>query len=234
MSKLTGMGLVLGSLMFASAANATVILDGSSSGTFTNYSTTSGNFLSGSTSTELLWGATPSSDTLSTVSTSFNATGAVTDLHLAELQMQVYNNPTCASCGFQYNVAFNVTTPSGALTTYSFTLDLGVSGTGVNSTNDITQLAILNAVPPFPISIDLGGGYTLTDFGFVAAGGTYSNGTWTVTGHNGTIADLFLVGDITFSQIQQVPEPASIALLGSGLLALSGLFWRRRRPRLVE
>lgn len=80
----------------------------------------------------------------------------------------------------------------------------------------------------------------LTDLG--PLGGAFSSGTGTSTSFDSTLYSLTLVVDIThrgldlssFDAEMKVPEPASVALLGVGLLALGFFSFGRRRTQPQE
>ncbi len=225
------------SLTFSGQTNATPILQGNTAGT--NFSGYSG-FTSAS-ATELIWNA----GTLTIDPLTFSATGATTGLNLAELVMTVDNNPAVTG-SFNYNVVLNITNPSLGPSTFVFPLDVSATGTGVSSSNSVSNLVLAASLPSFPASIDLGNGYALTDFAFgdlVASGSnadtstSFSGGDWSLTGHsegrNGPAgADLFLTADVVAltgvsSQDQSVPEPASAAFFGTAI----GMGWLLRRRR---
>ena len=154
--------------------------------------------------------------------------------------MTVDNNPS-ASATFAYNLVLDLTTPALGPDTFLFDLGISASGSGVNSKNSVTSLVLSSSSPAFPTSINLGNGFSLTNFAFeavnvdAAGGTTFSNGDWSVIGHQDQSADLFLTADvIPTNQAQQVqaPEPASLVLFGSGLLALGAV--RRSRKNKVR
>ena len=218
------------SFAFSGMANATTILAGNTTGT--TFSSCTG--CATSSTTELTWnGGTLTNDPLT-----FSATGVTAvPLQLAELQMTVDNNPS-GTPSFNYNLVLAITTPALPSGTYVFDLGITTGGTGVNSNNNVTNLVFSSSSPAFPTSINLGGGFELTNFGFDAvnvnaAGGTsFSSGEWSVTGHQGQEANLFLVADVVSTLNNdpiQVPEPASLMIFGSALLAFPAIYWARKK-----
>ena len=230
-SQLILAGALAGALGFAATqSQASVILSGNSdSSSFTGCN---GTGCPSGSSQSITLGSTAGGggpSTLSIVSDSFSATGATTGINLADLSLVVGQKPGSGdgTLSFSYNIVLSFTIPGGTTTD---TIALALSGNGSGGSNGVTTVSGL--VPTFSNPLTLTGGLTLSNFRFVDVGadGAFSNGTWTVDGPSGDSAQLELLADlsVTSGGTAAVPEPASLAILGSGLVALG---WTRRKRK---
>jgi hypothetical protein len=146
---------------------------------------------------------------------SFSISSDTAGLILAEVDLTTANNPT-GDESFNYNLSLNFTTPANVLLG-DFAVGVLSGGHGVNSTETLTGFSFGFAWSYVVPNIGL------ANFRFIdidnGATGNFSNGSWTVTGHDGT-SSIVLEADATVTDPSAtVPEPASAALLGTALLA---------------
>jgi hypothetical protein len=229
MGSLVAVGVAAATLAGAEQAQAAVILSGNSnSSSFTNCV---GTGCPAGSATSITLGSTApggSNSTLSILSVPFSASGAITGLELAGLQVSVGQKAGSGdgTLSFDYNLVLTFTLPSSSSTTQ---LDLSLSGNGSAGGN--SGVTITGLTDPIAGSLNLAGGLSLSNFRFadVGSSGTFAGSTWTVTGQ-GNSATLELLADLSVTSQQEaaVPEPSSVALMATALGCL-GLFLRKKQ-----
>jgi hypothetical protein len=138
--------------------------------------------------------------------------------------------------GVTYTLTLNFTAPNLDAASEAFALTVAqASGT---TTDTISGLTISAAALPGTINLP---GVIVSDFHFVISGsGSFANGIWSLppcgqgTNENCTATStLLLVADFA-TALTPVPEPMTIALLGTGLAGLGVMVRRRQRQSAVR
>jgi hypothetical protein len=177
-----------------------------------------------------LGGSNPGTDIYSTLTVndktfSFNVASSLNDQVIGELtwiNLATQNTDSNFSANYSFTLDFSAPTNLAA-STHVFSLNiLQPTNPPGDSVLNLTN-AGLAALGSFALA-----GVTVSDLHFSTdglGGSTYNSGTGAWYNPENNTSHLFVTADFT---AQQVPEPASIAVMGAGLLGI-GLI--RRRPR---
>lgn len=238
-SSVFGLGLAL-----AAGQASAVTVTGSSGGSFSglNNCDNSGSnqdcrivSTGNGSSTQVQWGSTSSSNnfqnpsTLTAVDLNINTATNANDIRIARLDWfnsATNSSETPNSFGFTYTLTVSFTAPNASSDTEAFTL------TVTNPTNppgDNMSGFTLADLSNLSFSLN---GVTVNDLKYEVEDGSgscsgtdtsFSGTTWYNCENNN--ASLYITAD--FTATQAVPEPATLAVLGAGLLGLGAL--RRRK-----
>jgi hypothetical protein len=217
-------------VLMATSALAVPVAGNSNSSTFSTITGCDGgncditNNGGNGTNSRLEWGGNffqPDS-TMTAVDTSWNVTTPTNNTVLARLTW--FNSATSAlttpvDFNVHYNLVLSFTAPVGSA---SVVVPLTITNT-VNSAGDTTGGFTLGSLAGLTFNLN---GITVSDLHYVlasGAGASLINGVW--TDPEEITSTLNIVADFTATA---VPEPVSLALLGTGLLGL-GLVRHRKQ-----
>ncbi len=221
---------VFGLALAASAPSFAVPITGTSGGTFTNLSGCGGGDCSITSSSHVLsWGSTSSQHNLRNPSTltidTFNINTATNSTNTVIAELTWFNSSTLDSqtpddFSVHYNLSIHFTAPGNSTTTETFDLDI------INTSNPTGDKIGSFTLPDLSALVFNLPGVTVSNLHYVADNhSTLTNNIWFNKENN--TANLFIEAD--FSAVRPAPEPASLALMGAGLIGFGKL--RRRMKR---